>query len=219
MGDMIGSEIEKAEFWSDDTGDGFPVQYNPTNFKYSRSATWKEHEEQGTEATLEFQKLSAATMSCDLLFDTTIDQSDVRDTWVNRLIQFTNPEVSPKDGEAKDLDKCRPHVVNFYWGGFFMTGVIESINVDYVMFSANGNPIRAKVQLKMKEWLGEDRYAYGAASSGYGTAPVKLVTMGAGQTVSSVAAQFNTTPQQIGEDNNLDDLLDVPTGLEMIIWG
>ncbi len=218
MGAVTGGEVTKAVFSSEDWGYEFEVQYNPINFKYTRSATWKEHEEQGTEATLEFQKLSAATMSCDLIFDTTKDGSDVRSAWVNRFIEFTNPEVTPADGEAAELDKLRPHVVRFSWGGFDMTGVIESVTADYVMFSAEGSPLRAKVQIKMKEWIGEDRYSSWEGAAGYSSAPVKLVTLEPGQTVSAVAAQLGTTAQEIGELNDLDDLMDVPAGTVLAVY-
>lgn len=211
------SAVSKAFFMGLDAGSSFEVQYNPKEFKFDKPVSWKEHDDQGQTSTLEFQKVSPATIQVDLVFDTTKDNSDVREEWVNKLLELTNPESTPSDGEAAELKKQRPTRVLFNWGSFIFVGVIESVNATYVMFASNGNPIRAKVTVKMKEWTPENTYSFGGGSSGYDTSSVQLVAVSGGQTVSSIAASFGTTAQAIGEDNNLDDLMDVEAGTELVI--
>jgi len=207
MGATTGGSIQKAKFQSDDTGAGFEVQYNPVNFKFDKSVSWNEHDDQGKEGSLEFQKASPASMSCELTFDTTLDGSDVREAWVNKLLKFTNPEVTPKGGEAKALGKKRPHKVLFTWGNFKLLGVIESVKAAYVMFGQDGAPIRAKVTLEMKEWK-PGEYEDGSGGSSYDTKSVKLVTVGSGDTVTSIAMENNADWRDICDDNGIDDPVD-----------
>ena len=217
-----GSGVSKAVFFAESSGGGsksFTVQYNPKDFKFDKKVSWKEHDDQGQEGSLEFQKATPATMSMELLFDTTHDKSDVRTVWVNRLLSLTNPVVSPVGGEAGNIEKSRPPKVTFAWGKFEMFGVIESLNVSYMMFSAEGTPLRAKVAIKMKEWSPEN-YADGEAGarSGYGSAPIKLVTVQAGETLTSLAAKHGVDPKKLAADNGCDNPLeDVKAGVKALI--
>lgn len=211
------SAVSKAFFMGLDAGSSFEVQYNPKEFKFDKPVSWKEHDDQGQTSTLEFQKVSPATIQVDLVFDTTKDNSDVREEWVNKLLELTNPESTPSDGEAAELKKQRPTRVLFNWGSFIFVGVIESVNATYVMFASNGNPIRAKVTVKMKEWTPKSDYASSGDSEGYDSTPVVLVQVSGGQTLSSVASQYGTTAQQIGEDNGIDDLMGDYSGSSVVV--
>ena len=217
-----GSGVSKAVFFAEAEGGAsksFTVQYNPKDFKFDKKVSWKEHDDQGQEGSLEFQKATPATMSMELIFDTTHDKSDVRTAWVNRLLSLTNPVVKPVGGQAGQLDKARPPKVTFAWGKFEMFGVIESLNVSYMMFSSEGTPLRAKVAIKMKEWSPEN-YADGDAGprAGYGSAPTKLVTVQAGETLASLAARTGVPAKKLAEDNGWDNPLeDVKAGVKALI--
>jgi hypothetical protein len=212
------SGVKKARFESED-GPSFETQYNPKDFKFDKKVSWKEHTDQGKEGSLEFQKNTPASMSMDLHFDTTHNQGDVRETWVNKLLALTNPSKEPKKGEAKSLKKKRPPKVTFSWGTFKMIGVIEQLIVTYLMFSSEGTPLRAKVQVKMKEWAPET-YKDGTGASGdwYGSEPTKLVTVKSGQTVTAVAAENDADWREICDDNGWDNPLEqVKAGVTAMI--
>ena len=200
-----------------ENGVSLSAQYNPKELKFDKPVSWKEHDDQGQAGALEFQKVTPATIQIELVFDTTKDAADVRESWVNKLLSLTNPEASPGDGEAAELGKKRPPIVWFFWGSFDFYGVIESVNATYIMYASNGNPVRAKVTVKMKEWTPKTDYASGGDSEGYGSESVQLVQLAAGQTVSSLAASYGTTAQAIGAANNLSDLMDVPAGTTLMI--
>ena len=203
----------KASFIDLDLGRTFSVQYNPKEFKVDKAVSWKEHDDQGqTNAGLEFQKGAPLIVTMELLFDTTHDGSDVRNR-VQGLMAFTNADV-PATGEG--ADKKRPPRLQFTWGSFTITCVIESLNVSYVMFSSSGHPIRARVSLKLKEWDPKDAFGSGGGS-GISGAKVKLVTAGAGATASSLAAQHGSTSRQIMSDNNIEDGMEIPAGTEIKI--
>lgn len=203
-----GGSVEKAWFNNEDTGGWFEVQYNPKEFKFDKPVQWQQHDEQGTESTLEFQKSQPATMQVELFFDTTHDGSDVRTSWVNKLLELTNPEVEPTSGEAAELGKKRPPRVSFVWGEFALTGVVEAVNASYMMFGADGTPLRARVTVKLKEWTPQNQYSGGGGGSAYGSTPIKLVQLQAGQTITAVALANGTTTQAICDANGIDDPID-----------
>ncbi|RME29010.1 MAG: LysM peptidoglycan-binding domain-containing protein [Deltaproteobacteria bacterium] len=202
-----GGSVEKAWFYNEDTGAWFDVQYNPKEFKFDKPVQWQTHDQQGGNSTLEFQKAQPATMQVELFFDTTHDGSDVRTSWVNKLLELTNPEYTPGSGEAAELGKKRPPRVSFVWGTFYLYGVIEAVNVTYMMFSPEGTPLRARVSVKMKEWTPDSIYAGGGGGTAYDSAPVTLVQLQAGQTVTAVALANNTTTQAVCDANGIDDPL------------
>jgi hypothetical protein len=218
MGAASGGDVDKAVIYPLDGGGGpFRVQYNPANFQFDKQVQWKEHEEQGQEATLEFQKNSPASLAFELTFDTTKDGADVRTAWVNRLLDLTLPKVTPQDGQASCIEKKRPPKVGFHWGDFKFDGVIENVSTSYMMFSAAGTPLRAKVQIKMKEWVPAEQYDVGGGSSAYGSSAVKLVTLKAGETITAVALRNGTTTQAICDANGIDDPLSAKAGQQVAV--
>ena len=187
------------------------------DFKFDKKIDWKPHDSQGKEPALEYQKPSPATMSMELMFDTTVDKSDVRTAWVNKLLALTNPSVKPTTGEAGKHDKGRPPTVTFVWGQFQMLGVIESLNVSYLMFSSEGTPLRAKVQVKMKEWV-INEYKDGTGGQAYGSSPVQLITVNPGDTASSIAAEYGSSWRAVADANGWDNPLeDVKAGMKALI--
>jgi len=186
----------------------FTVQYNPKEFKVDKKVSWKEVDEQGTDPSpLEFQKGSPRTITMELMFDTTKEETevDVFSTWVEKLLFMTNADNTPQSGEATEQGKERPTTVKFEWGTFEFTGVIESVTTSYTLFSGSGKPLRAKCQVKMKEWE-PDPFAYGAAgAAGWGGNAIQLIQTKAGQLPADVANQNNTTTKQVCEDNNIED--------------
>ncbi len=154
----------------------------------------------------------------ELMFDTTNESGtvDVRSKYVNGLLVLTNPTIDAQDGQSAEIKKKRPPRVLFAWGSFKMTGAVENVDVTYMMFAENGEPVRAKVTVTMKEWLPENHSA-GSGGSGMGTDKVKLVTVGPGETVSAVAIRMGVSTSQLCSDNNIDNPMDVPAGTPLVV--
>ena len=169
MSQSTSSNPTKAAFHileGEKANETFTVQYNPKEFKVDKKVSWKEVDEQGQDKPpLEFQKGSPRSITMELMFDTTVEdegssEQDVYWTWVEQLLAMTNTDATPASGESTKQSKKRPTTVHFQWGTFELTGVVESITTTYTLFSAEGTPLRAKCQLKMKEWDPEE-FAYG----------------------------------------------------------
>jgi hypothetical protein len=198
----------------------FTVQYNPKEFKVDKKVSWKEVDEQGKDPSpLEFQKGSPRTISMELMFDTTNEETetDVFEYWVEKLLVMTNADSTPQTGEATDQGKERPTTVRFEWGSFELTGVVESVTTSYTLFSASGTPMRAKCQVKMKEWDPEPFEYSNSSGGGWAGNEIRLVETVAGQLPADLAAQNNTTTQQICKDNNIDDPTEPFAGGEEVV--
>jgi hypothetical protein len=216
MSAVVGSNVSKAWFFNIDGGEYFEVQYNPTTFQFDQAATWNEQEEAGKKSPLEFQKIPPAQVGMELLFDTTHDGSDVRTSWVNKLLFLTNPIHEAQDGQAQQVQKKRPPRIWFQWGSNRIVGVIESVNTTYLMFSPDGKPLRAKCVVKIKEWPDDEKaYENGSGGSMYDSTPVQLVTMRAGETVTAVALRMGTSTAALCEQNGIDDPFNVPAGTRL----
>lgn len=202
----------KASFRSLDDGRQFTVQYNPAQFTVTKALTWEESKQQGIDQnSVQFQKTVPMTASFDLHFDTTGEGGDVHTQWVGALLALAKPEVQPAQGEPTELTKKRPRAFQFVWGSFEMECVFEAINVTYLMFAADGTPVRAKATVKLKEWKAGD---YDGSGSGFAwdTDKLQLVQVQGGQTLTQVAQQNNTDWRQLAEDNGITDPLAELTG-------
>lgn len=91
---------------------------------------------------------SIAEVSFDLLFDTTEDGSDVRQTTLT-LAGMMRPDIQARE----NLGKPAPNVprVRFSWGTFIFYGQIQSMSETLDFFSESGVPLRSTVKITMTE--------------------------------------------------------------------
>jgi len=222
-GTTSGGNPAKATFEileGENAGEVFTVQYNPKEFKEEKKVAWKEVDEQGKDKSpLEFQKGSPRSVSMDLVFDTTNQESetDVYSYWVEQLLAMTNADATPGSGESTKQSKKRPTTVRFNWGNYQITGVVESITTTYTLFSSGGVPLRAKCQVKMKEWDPEAFVYANIGTAGWEGNAIRLVETVSQQTPQDLAIQHDTTAKQVCEDNNIDDPMQPFQGGEQVI--
>ena len=132
----------------------FPVHFNPASLQYTVS-----NKEQGQGAKKK-QHVSetSAQLSMDLVFDTTDTGRDVRvDT--GEIVKLLSPDAKAKKA---------PRMVEFSWGTYSFTGVIEQYKETLDFFSADGVPLRASVSLTLssKELTFADPDRAGASVDG-----------------------------------------------------
>lgn len=163
----IGSE--KAYFINDDGGATFYVQFNPKEMKLDESAAWKESKEfQVDKPLVEFDRGKASSLTMELIFDTTDTGDDVRERWTSKLAGFVAVTVGDEDNVHKAV---RPPRCTFNWGSFSFPAVIEKVSTSFIMFASNGNPLRAKVSITLKE-RNEEQGGTGAGPGVTLSAPV-----------------------------------------------
>ena len=118
--------------------DFFQVPFNPASLEYSISNEFDDRN--GNNGARQFVKKSTAKLSMTLVFDTTMDGSDVR-AQTERLARLMKPARDGKKNVAPKL--------TFGWGSYSFQGVIEQYKETLDFFSASGVPLRATVNLTL----------------------------------------------------------------------
>lgn len=137
---------EKPRYEAED-GPGYPVQFNPTSLKLSRSNNIDKGGATTNTAKHQTPSVQPATLSFDLEFDTAEgdDQGnplDVRSLTMT-VRQFTEPR--------KDRKGQPPPAVRFHWGTFIFDGIVTQLTEDLDYFSADGRPLHAKLSVTITE--------------------------------------------------------------------
>jgi len=126
------------------TGDNvIDFKFNPTEYQLQKANNFAEIAIPGLESPpIQFVRGNCEKLSVELLADTSDTLLHVRVVYVNKL---------------RNLLKIRseshaPPIVNFVWSNNEFRGVVDSLNVTYVLFSPEGVPLRAKLSLTLKEY-------------------------------------------------------------------
>jgi hypothetical protein len=124
-------------------------QFNPKDFSVTKSVKWNYQQVDGKDVgEPEFGGGEAQDFTVDLLFDSTSDGSDVRNKYTALLTmaQIDTTKTNTVTGKGE------PPECAFQWGSFLsFTGVIKSISQNFVLFKADGTPLRAKVKVTFSE--------------------------------------------------------------------
>jgi contractile injection system tube protein len=114
--------------------DPIEVHFNPVSLQYSITNTMKEGKGKKTK---QFVSQSTGKLTMDLVFDTTHSGEDVR-AHTDKIAKFMEP------GDDKV-----PPVVEFQWGTYKFSGMVEAYKETIDFFAASGVPLRAAVNLTM----------------------------------------------------------------------
>lgn len=158
------SVLEKATLQEIPSGrsgkpqDPIEVQFNPTTLKLKLSNKNEGGRSRGRQVR---QHLGASStiLSMDLIFDTSDEGTTDNPVSVHTKTALVEKFVLPKK-DGKDA----PPRLRFHWGNLILDGVVESIDIDFDHFAADGVPLRAKVSLSIN---GQDpKYEYLKAGAG-----------------------------------------------------
>jgi hypothetical protein len=122
------------------------AQFSPKEIEIDKAVPWQVQAKKGP-ADLEFNAGEPMTMDVELLFDGFESASPIQSE-IDKLHALSDIDATLK----------RPPKVKVVWGQEGAEGmmppfqaVIAALSVKYVMFGANGVPLRATVRLKFKE--------------------------------------------------------------------
>jgi nucleoid-associated protein YgaU len=139
--------------------------FRPNQLSFTKTASWstpmpdesggKKDKKKSTATqkgqnvpTVEFGGGQAATVTLDLLFDTTSTGADVRsytDEIINLTIMQTGSEVKP------------PPLCRFVWGKIrSFLAYVSSVTVTFKMFLPDGTPVRADVKASLSQYKDDD---------------------------------------------------------------
>jgi nucleoid-associated protein YgaU len=130
-------------------GEGSPIQcwFNPKDYSISKKATWNKKQNSSSIPNLQYGGGDSRTLTVDLFFDDSDKESgDVRGV---TEVLFGLLEANNKYKQEK---KNRPPTVEFGWGQTWtFPAVVDSLSVQYVLFRADGTPIRATAKLSLTQ--------------------------------------------------------------------
>lgn len=140
------------------------VQFNPEKYSVSTRVKYSFAEKEG-KLYGQYSGEESRTLSVELFFDMLSAPSvykrggtgtpckaqgldvlmseagSISSAYINRIMALT------KAGK----DKGAPPMVEFFWGGESLKGVVASASLNYILFNKNGEPTRATLALTFKE--------------------------------------------------------------------
>jgi hypothetical protein len=128
---------------ADERARRIPLRFNPTDYKLSKSNTFAEITIPGLEAPpLQYVRGGSETLTVQALVDTSDTLANVRSTYVDAVRKLMRP----------DSKEHAPPIVRFVWDETVFTGVLEKLDVNYVLFAKDGVPLRAQLDITLKEF-------------------------------------------------------------------
>jgi LysM repeat protein len=187
--------LEHAILRNLDTGDEFPVLFNPAEYSLTKDNTFARAAVPGLRSPLlQFVNGNLATLAMELFFDSFEEhrhgerlivpaKSDVREL-TSRLVDLMaiNPETHA------------PPIVLFAWGDLTFTGVLERAAQRFTMFLDSGTPVRARVSVTFAEYVDAVTEAKETKRQTADFSRTHVVT--AGETVSAIAQRAYGDPRR-----------------------
>lgn len=141
------------------------VQFNPQTLKLSLSNQNAGGTQPGGSAT-QFVAKGTTKLSLELWFDVTLPRSggddpagDVRNL-TKEIAYFMTPQEVTRGAETGLL----PPGVQFHWGTFLFKGTVDSMDETLELFSEDGKPLRAGVNLSLSKQ--DLSFEFGKAGAG-----------------------------------------------------
>ncbi len=162
-----------------------PLKFNPTEYQLQKSNNFAEIAIPGLESPpIQFVRGSAEKLSVELLVDTSDTLEDVRLKYVNAL----------RDLMRIQIELHAPPIVRLVWDSEIFKGVLESLNITYVLFTPEGIPLRAKLSVSLKEYRPVDIQVKESPKAS--PDQEKSYTVQRGETLSSIAELVYKDPEQ-----------------------
>jgi Contractile injection system tube protein/LysM domain len=128
---------------ADERARRIPLRFNPTDYKLSKSNTFAEITIPGLETPpLQYVRGGSESLTVQALVDTSDTMENVRTTYVDAVRKLMRP----------DSREHAPPIVRFVWDEAVFTGVMEKLDVNYVLFRKDGVPLRAQLDITLKEF-------------------------------------------------------------------
>lgn len=132
-------------------GEDFTIPVNPESYSQAYKIELKEKPAGGNQGSApEYKFTSPEELKLDFTLDNTgtIEGNVYDGTPVPKQVEKLLATVYKMQGEAH-----RPSILKIQWGSFFTFDcVLSSLDINYVLFRPNGEPLRAKVSASFKQY-------------------------------------------------------------------
>ncbi len=139
--------------------------FNPFEYTVSKSNSYTTTaKNQGDTPLVQFKQAGAQTLKLSLFFDTYEKSKDVS-MITNKLWKLMEAKTRQEGSENK---KVPPPEVAFHWGVFHFVAVITNMTQKFTMFTKDGVPVRAKVDVTFTQHVDVNDYPGQNPTSGGG---------------------------------------------------
>ncbi len=211
------NNLQKAKIVVVGTSQSIPCQFNPQELSISRQVNWN-----GTtlpllnSAIMQFQGSPPTTCQINLTFDTSGSGDDVR-AYTNQLLSLT---LKGGGSHGKSDVLLEPPTVAFVWGKFeLFQAVITSLTITYVLFLADGTPIRARAAITFTQ-NDHDDDPLPPQNPTSRTEPRKTRIVQSGERLDTIAYEEYGQPhfwRNLAEVNHIDHVESLRPGQVLII--
>jgi len=205
---------EKA-YLETETGLELECLFNPEKFEVTLENSWSGQTKPGLQAPS--QRFgggeSGKITGLELFFDTT-DQGKPVTEYTDVLIKMLqiDPDLPGHDDQRHN---GRPPWVRFHWGRFHsFRAVITRLNVSFVYFAADGQPLRARANLDLTQYQPEEDWPRQNPTSGTPT-PARSHVIQPGETLDRIAAAHYDDPtnwRRVAAANGIKDPFTIRPG-------
>jgi len=191
--------------------------FNPYEYTISKSNNFSEIgvAKPGSTSKAELFKPGSQSLKLDLFFDTYESREDVT-LITNTLWKFM--EVTPSE-DGDPLSKGEVTQVAFHWGIFFFVSYITNMTQTFTLFTKDGVPVRAKVNVTFTQYIDRNDYVKQNPTSGsVGISRVWQVV--SGDRLDLIANQVYRNPAKwrlIADYNNISDPQSIRPGQRLSI--
>jgi contractile injection system tube protein len=211
--------LEKAVLTPLGSGEPIPVLFNPEEYTLNRSATFASAVVPGLSAPLlQFVSGGEQTLEMELFLDTYEEHRSG-----SRVLASAGQDVRVFTRQITGLMEIdptthAPPVLLFAWGSLTFQCVLARVTSRFVMFLADGTPVRARLQVSFTEFRNADTEAREVKRE---TADyTRIHTLLSGQSLSDVAAQIYGDPgawRPIAVANGIEDARAVTAGTQLLL--
>ncbi|MCK6546757.1 peptidoglycan-binding protein [Myxococcota bacterium] len=164
-------------------GEPFEVQFNPETLKVTFSNQRAGNDQAGG-GSVQYVGSGTTKLAVEMVFDVTVPRPPSVDGAVPNDVRRLTRKVAHFMIPERDGDNFSQRGLRFQWGTFLFEGVMDSMNETLELFSSDGRPLRALVQVEMSQQEIRD---FATTPSGTpGATPTRALAEG--QSIQSAAA-------------------------------
>lgn len=190
---------------------------NPKSIQIIKSVTLEEPKTEGNNTEVRWTVTNPIQLKLgEMWFDTYDSRESVRKKFIDKLETLLD----------YDEKTHHPPCIRLVWGDFTQETdkseeyqfYVEKLTVDYQMFLPSGKPVRAKVQMELKQIL--ELKAKAAAAAKQSPDHAKLYTVKRGDTLQGIAHEEYHDPREwrrIADTNELDDPMGITPGMKLLV--
>lgn len=211
--------LEKAIITDTERQQSVAVMFNPEEYAINKDNNYAQVAIPGLGSPLlQFVNGNLRTLDMELLVDT-LEPHTANGRTVNSAAQDVR-DVTRRITGLLDInpETHAPPVLLFTWGLLNFRCVLARANERFVMFRADGVPVRSRLQVTFNEFTNADFEAKEVKRQTADYSKLHLVAQG--ETLSRIAAAVYDDPRlwrPIAIRNRIDDPRDLPVGMQLLI--